>query len=549
MNLDNIETTNFIEDIVLKDLKEGKVASIVTRFPPEPNGYLHIGHAKSISINFGIKQKFEGQCFLRYDDTNPTKEDVEYVEAIKSDIRWLGFMWDKECYASDYFGEMFDYAVTLIKKGFAYVDDQTAEEIRLSRGTLTEAGTESPCRNRSAEENLKLFYEMRDGKYADGEKVLRAKIDMASPNMNMRDPVIYRIVRATHHRTGNQWIVYPMYDFAHPIGDALDGVTHSICTLEFEDHRPLYDWVVDRLEFEKKPHQYEFARLNIGRTIMSKRYLKKLVENGTVDGWDDPRMPTLTGMRRRGYPAAAILDFCKKVGVAKANSEVDTALLEACVRENLNQNANRAMVVRDPLKLIIDNFEDGESQEFVVENNPNSEEAGKHTVRLTKEIYIERDDFSVNPPPKYKRLVVGGNVRLKGAYILDYKSHETDETGAVRAVHCEYVPDSQSGGANAKTKVKGVVQWVSAEDAADATLYLYDYLLTPVTDGVTDFNERLNPVSLTVKKGAKAEPFLRSAKSGDTFQFMRDAYYKLDGADESGLNFYYIVGLKDSFNR
>lgn len=549
MNLDNIETTNFIEDIVLKDLKEGKVASIVTRFPPEPNGYLHIGHAKSISINFGIKQKFEGQCFLRYDDTNPTKEDVEYVEAIKSDIRWLGFMWDKECYASDYFGEMFDYAVTLIKKGFAYVDDQTAEEIRLSRGTLTEAGKESPCRNRSAEENLKLFYEMRDGKFADGEKVLRAKIDMASPNMNMRDPVIYRIVRATHHRTGNQWIVYPMYDFAHPIGDALDGVTHSICTLEFEDHRPLYDWVVDRLEFEKKPHQYEFARLNIGRTIMSKRYLKKLVENGTVDGWDDPRMPTLTGMRRRGYPAAAILDFCKKVGVAKANSEVDTALLEACVRENLNQNANRAMVVRDPLKLIIDNFEDGESREFEVENNPNSEEAGKHTVRLTKEIYIERDDFSVNPPPKYKRLVVGGNVRLKGAYILDYKSHETDENGAVRAVHCEYVPDSQSGGANAKTKVKGVVQWVSAEDAADATLYLYDYLLTPVTDGVTDFNERLNPVSLTVKKGAKAEPFLKNAKSGDTFQFMRDAYYKLDGADENGLNFYYIVGLKDSFNR
>lgn len=549
MNLDNIETTNFIEDIVLKDLKEGKVASIVTRFPPEPNGYLHIGHAKSISINFGIKQKFEGQCFLRYDDTNPTKEDVEYVEAIKSDIRWLGFMWDKECYASDYFGKMFDYAVTLIKKGFAYVDDQTAEEIRLSRGTLTEAGKESPCRNRSAEENLKLFYEMRDGKFADGEKVLRAKIDMASPNMNMRDPVIYRIVRATHHRTGNQWIVYPMYDFAHPIGDALDGVTHSICTLEFEDHRPLYDWVVDRLEFEKKPHQYEFARLNIGRTIMSKRYLKKLVENGTVDGWDDPRMPTLTGMRRRGYPAAAILDFCKKVGVAKANSEVDTALLEACVRENLNQNANRAMVVRDPLKLIIDNFEDGESREFEVENNPNSEEAGKHTVRLTKEIYIERDDFSVNPPPKYKRLVVGGNVRLKGAYILDYKSHETDENGAVRAVHCEYVPDSQSGGANAKTKVKGVVQWVSAEDAADATLYLYDYLLTPVTDGVTDFNERLNPVSLTVKKGAKAEPFLKNAKSGDTFQFMRDAYYKLDGADENGLNFYYIVGLKDSFNR
>lgn len=549
MNLDNIETTNFIEDIVLKDLKEGKVASIVTRFPPEPNGYLHIGHAKSISINFGIKQKFEGQCFLRYDDTNPTKEDVEYVEAIKSDIRWLGFMWDKECYASDYFGEMFEYAVTLIKKGFAYVDDQTAEEIRLSRGTLTEAGKESPCRNRSAEENLKLFYEMRDGKFADGEKVLRAKIDMASPNMNMRDPVIYRIVRATHHRTGDQWIVYPMYDFAHPIGDALDGVTHSICTLEFEDHRPLYDWVVDRLEFEKKPHQYEFARLNIGRTIMSKRYLKKLVENGTVDGWDDPRMPTLTGMRRRGYPAAAILDFCKKVGVAKANSEVDTALLEACVRENLNQNANRAMVVRDPLKLIIDNFEDGESRQFEVENNPNSEEAGKHTVRLTKEIYIERDDFSVNPPPKYKRLVVGGNVRLKGAYILDYKSHETDENGAVRAVHCEYVPDSQSGGANAKTKVKGVVQWVSAEDAADATLYLYDYLLTPVTDGVTDFNERLNPVSLTVKKGAKAEPFLKNAKSGDTFQFMRDAYYKLDGADENGLNFYYIVGLKDSFNR
>ena len=444
-----------------------------------------------------------------------------------------------------YFEQTYRLAEKVIKKGAAYVCDLSAEEIRQTRGTLNEPGKESPCRNRSVEENLKLFREMRDGKYPDGSKVLRAKIDMASPNINMRDPVIYRILRAHHHRTGDKWCIYPMYDFAHPIGDALDGVTHSICTMEFEDHRPLYDWVTKQCEFEMPPRQIEFARLNIKNTIMSKRYLKKLVEEGVVTGWNDPRMPTISGMRERGYPPEAIKEFCARVGVAKANSEVDPGLLEFCVREQLNREADRAMVVERPLKVVIDNMSDDEAREFAVENNPNSPESGTHNVILRKEVYIDESDFSLNPPPKYKRLTEGGMIRLKGAYILKHVSTELNADGSAKAVHCEYIPDSQSGGVNAGIKVKGTVQWVSVRDAADVTLNKYESLLVDAKDGVTDFNERLNPNSLTVVTGAKAEPFVFSAGAGATFQFMRMAYYKYAGDNV----FYRIVELKDSFNK
>ena len=545
----DIEPSNFIEDFIVEDLEKGRYPYVYTRFPPEPNGYLHVGHSKSLCINFGIKEKFHGRCNLRFDDTNPTKEDVEYVDSIKEDIRWLGFEWDKELYASDYFDETYEFAVRLIKKGAAYVCDYSAEEIRLTRGTLNEPGKESPYRNRSVEENLRLFEEMRAGKYPDGSKVLRAKIDMASPNINMRDPVIYRILRAHHHRTGDKWCIYPMYDFAHPIGDALDGVTHSICTLEFEDHRPLYDWVTEQCGFEMPPRQIEFARLNIKNTIMSKRYLKKLVDSGFVSGWNDPRMPTLSGMRERGYPPAAIKEFCARVGVAKANSEVDPSLLEFCVREELNITADRAMVTESPLKVVINNLPEDAAIEFSVVNNPNNENSGTHNVVLRKEIYIDSADFSLDPPPKYKRLIEGGTVRLKGAYILRHVSTEQDLDGSVKAVHCEYIEDSQSGGANAAMKVKGTVQWVSAADAVDVELYKYESLLVDPKDGVTDFNERLNPNSLTVVKGAKAEKFA-VGKPGDTFQFMRMAYYKFAGYSDDGTpKFYRIVELKDSFNK
>lgn len=546
----DIEPSNFIEDFIVEDLETGRYPYVYTRFPPEPNGYLHVGHSKSLCINFGIKEKFRGRCNLRFDDTNPTKEDVEYVDSIKEDIRWLGFEWDRELYASDYFEQTYEFAVKLIKKGVAYVCDYSAEEIRLTRGTLNEPGKESPYRNRSVEENLKLFEEMRAGKYPDGSKVLRAKIDMASPNINMRDPVIYRILRAHHHRTGDKWCIYPMYDFAHPIGDALDGVTHSICTLEFEDHRPLYDWVTEQCGFEMPPRQIEFARLNIKNTIMSKRYLKKLVDSGFVSGWNDPRMPTLSGMRERGYPPAAIKEFCARVGVAKANSEVDPSLLEFCVREELNATADRAMVTESPLKVVIDNLPDDAAIEFSVVNNPNNEDSGTHNVILRKEIYIDSADFSLDPPPKYKRLVEGGTIRLKGAYILRHVSTEKASDGSVKAVHCEYIEDSQSGGANAAMKVKGTVQWVSVTDAADVELYKYESLLVDPKDGVTDFNERLNPDSLTVVKGAKAEKFAVGKKIGDTFQFMRMAYYKFAGYSDEGVpKFYRIVELKDSFNK
>lgn len=538
--------TNFIETIVENDLANGVHSSIVTRFPPEPNGYLHIGHAKSLCINFGIKEKYHGKCNLRFDDTNPTKEDVEYVDSIKEDIRWLGFEWDNECFASDYFQRTYELAVELIKKGLAYVCDYSAEEIKATRGTLTEPGKESPWRNRSVEENLKLFEEMKNGVYPDGSKTLRAKIDMASSNMNMRDPVIYRILRAHHHHTGDKWLIYPMYDFAHPIGDALEGVTHSICTLEFEDHRPLYDWVTKNCGFANPPHQYEFARLNIKNTIMSKRYLKKLVDSGVVDGWDDPRMPTLSGMRKRGYPAEAIKNFCAAVGVAKANSEVDDKLLDHCVRDYLNEHADRVMVVESPLKVIVEN---AESEEIEVINNPNDPESATHKCPYGKELYIERSDFEVTPPPKYHRLVPGGMVRLKGAYILKYLSHETDENGNVTSVRCEQIPDSKQGGANAGIKVKGVIQWVEATSAVKATLMQYESLLTDATDEVKNFDDRINPNSLKVVSEAVAERYLNERNEGDAFQFMRAAYYKLAEKRDDGLVFYRIVELKDSFNK
>ena len=543
--MDEMTSGNFIEDIVEEELASGKVKEVITRFPPEPNGYLHIGHAKAICIDFGVAAKYGGRCNLRYDDTNPSKEDIEYVNSIKEDIRWLGFKWDAELYASDYFDRMYDCAVELIKKGLAYVCDYSAEEIRATRGTLTSPGTNSPWRNRSVEENLRLFSEMKEGRYADGEKVLRAKIDMASPNINMRDPVIYRILRATHHRTGDKWCIYPMYDFAHPLEDAFEGVTHSICTLEFEDHRPLYDWVKTNCGFVPGPRQIEFARLNIKRTIMSKRYLKKLVDEGKVEGWSDPRMPTLSGMRERGYPPEAIRAFCAAAGVAKANSELEVSMLEHFVRDNLNMNAARAMVVQDPIRLTVVNMQGSEDCE--VEDNPNAEVKTYHTVKFGRNLYIDRSDFAPVPPPKYKRLVPGGTVRLKGAYILQYVSHEVDENGNVTEVKCEYIPESRQGGANAGMKVKGVIQWVNADDCVDVTLNEFDYLLL---DGEGDFNDRLTPNSKVVHTGAKAEGMLKNAKPYDRFQFMRMGYYSaVKGYGGGRYEFNMITGLKDSYGK
>ncbi len=538
------KSTNFIEDIINNDLESGKHNEIITRFPPEPNGYLHIGHAKSLCINFGMKEKYHGKCNLRYDDTNPAKEDVEYVDSIKKDIEWLGFKWDEELYASDYFDRMYECAILLIKKGLAFVCDMTGDEIRENRGTLTTPGKNSPYRDRSVEENLDLFRRMKEGEFADGSKVLRAKIDMASPNINMRDPIIYRILRETHHRTGDKWCIYPMYDFAHPLEDAFEGITHSICTLEFEDHRPLYDWVKINCGFDPGPRQIEFARLNMNRTIMSKRYLKKLVDTGFVDGWSDPRMPTLSGMRERGYPAEAIRDFCERVGVAKANSEVNTAMLEFCVRENLNANADRAMVVKDPIKMIIEGVDE---EVYEVENNPNAEDKQYHKVTFSNQVFIERDDFMIDPPPKYKRLVVGGSVRLRNSYIVQYKSHVCDNNGNVESVTVQIIPDSKSGGVNAGMKVKGVIQWVNAKDFIPCVLHEYDYLLM---DGDGDFNDRLNPNSHIIFENAVAESSLKNAKPYDRFQFMRIGYYSAKGnyGKDGKYEFNRIVSLKDSFN-
>lgn len=540
--------TNFIEEAIDESLKNGVHKKIVTRFPPEPNGYLHIGHAKAICINFGLKQKYGGVCNLRFDDTNPSKEDVEYVNSIQEDIKWLGFTWDNVFFASDYFDKMYECAVLLIKKGLAYVCDLSADEIRETRGTLTEPGTESPYRNRSIEENLRLFEGMKNGEFEEGSRVLRAKIDMASNNINMRDPVIYRIVKARHHRQGDKWVIYPMYDFAHPIEDAIEGITHSCCSLEFEDHRPLYDWVTLNCEFpEPRPRQMEFSRLNINHTIMSKRYLKKLVDTGVVTGWNDPRMSTLSGMRERGYPAEAIRDFCGRIGVSKSNSQVDITLLEHCVRENLNLNATRVMVVTDPLKLVVENYPADKTEVIEIENNPNKPEEGVHTTIFGRELYIEREDFSLNPPPKYHRLKPDGMVRLKGAYILKYNRADVDENGEVTCVYCDMIEDSKQGGANAGIKVKGVIHWVNANDSVDVTLNMYDYLLL---DGEGDFDTRINPDSLKVNSSAKAEKFVAEAAPYTRFQFMRKGYF-VSVADfgKDNLKFNSVVGLKDSYNK
>ena len=537
------KSTNFIEEIINNDLASGKHTEIITRFPPEPNGYLHIGHAKSLCINFGMKTKYNGKCNLRYDDTNPTKEDVEYVESIKKDIAWLGFEWDAELYASDYFERMYDCAVMLIEKDLAFVCDMNGEQIREYRGTLTSPGKNSPYRDRTVAENLQLFSKMKAGEFADGSKVLRAKIDMSSPNINLRDPILYRVLRDTHHRTGDDWCIYPMYDFAHPLEDAFEGITHSICTLEFEDHRPLYDWVKINSGFNPGPRQIEFARLGMNRTIMSKRYLKKLVDEGFVSGWADPRMPTLSGMRERGYPAEAIREFCERVGVAKSNSEVDTGMLDYCVRENLNRNANRVMVVKDPIKMIVEGVAD---EVYDIENNPNDEVKTYHKTSFSSELFIERDDFMINPPPKYKRLVVDGMVRLRGSYIVEYTSHEVDENGEVISVTCRAIPDSKSGGENAGMKVKGVIHWVNANDYVSCVLNEFDYLLV---DGEGDFSERLNNNSHVVFNGAVGEKSLASANAYNSFQFMRMGYYSAVGThgENEKYEFNRIVTLKDSF--
>lgn len=540
-----IEATNFIEQIINEDIDAGKVTAIQTRFPPEPNGYLHIGHAKSMFVNFGIAQKYGGKCNLFFDDTNPSKEKTEFVDAIRGDIRWMGYEWAKECYASDFFDVIYDCAARLIKEGKAFVCDLSAEEIKNLRGTLTEPGKESPYRNRSAEENLRLFTEMREGKYADGEKCLRAKIDMSSPNLNMRDPVIYRILHATHHRTGDAWCVYPMYDFAHPICDYLQGVTHSLCTLEFEDHRPLYDWVGVSLGFSPKPRQIEFARLNVTNTVMSKRYLKKLVEENLVHGWDDARMPTITGLRNRGIPAEAIRDFCSRVGVAKANSECEYSYFEACVREYLNANAERAMAVFSPLKLTITNYEGSEEVDFEI--NQTKEGAGVRKVKFSKNLYIESSDFSLDPPPKYFRLKKEGCVRLKNAYIVRCDDVLLDENGNAKEVLCTYIPKSRSGSDTSGIKVKGVIHWVNAETAVDVTVKQYQSLLRDADYAGQDFNERFNAESEKIFT-AKAEPYLAEAKEGTPFQLMRTGYYKK--SEENGAAVLSeIVSLKDNFNK
>ena len=531
---------NFIEEIIDDELASGKVSKIITRFPPEPNGYLHIGHAKALCINFGMKEKYQGECNLRFDDTNPAKEDVEYMESIKEDIKWLGFDWDRVLNASDYFDKMYECAVKLIKDGKAYVCDLTADEIRATRGSFEVPGTESPYRNRSVEESLDLFERMRAGEFADGERVLRAKIDMASPNINLRDPVIYRICHAEHPHTGAKWVIYPMYDFAHPLEDAIEGITHSLCSLEFENHRPLYDWVTENCGFPApRPRQIEFARLNLTHTVMSKRFIKRLVDEGVVWGWNDPRLSTLSGIRERGYPPEAIRDFCSRIGVAKADSEVDIAILEHCVRENLNQNATRAMVVTKPLKLIVDNYPEGKSEDCFIENNPNTDE--KHVCTFSRELYIEESDFALNPPSKFFRLKPDGMVRLKGAYVVKYAGVEQDADGNVTCVHVELLEGTKSGEEGANIKVKGTIHWVNANDSVDVRLNMFDYL---INDGDGDYMDRVNPNSLTVL-GGKAEKFLASAKPGDRFQFLRQGYFIKRDVD--GEEYNSIVGLKDSF--
>ena len=551
-NEENI-SSNFIHEFIDEDLANGVYSRIQTRFPPEPNGYLHIGHAKAICINFGVKEKYRGICNLRLDDTNPTKEDTEYVEAIEEDIKWLGFDYDNVYYASDYFDFLYECAIILIKKGKAFVCDLTPEEQREYRGTLTEPGKNSPYRDRSVEENLELFERMTNGEFEAGSKVLRAKIDMASPNLNMRDPIIYRIMFASHHRTGDKWCVYPMYDFAHPLSDACEKVTHSLCSLEFENHRPLYNWFVNELIEGEKPRQIEFARMNLNYTLTSKRKCLKLVQDGIVDGWNDPRMATLSGMRRRGYPAEAIRQFCEKIGVSKAYSVIDFAMLESCVRDNLNQNSPRAMAVIDPIKLIIDNYPEDKSEEIEVEYHPDHEEYGKRTVPFSKELYIERDDFMIEPIKKYRRLYPGNEVRLYKAYFVTCTGYDLDENGEVTVVHCTYDPETFGGDAPDGRKVKGTIHWVNAKDCVQAEVRLYDRLFNVENpsdeEGVSSFEDNLNPDSL-VKKTAYVERALGETKPGDKYQFMRIGYFCTDtDSTNEKIVFNRTVALRDSFNK
>ncbi|QGG48370.1 glutamine--tRNA ligase/YqeY domain fusion protein [Heliorestis convoluta] len=542
-------TSNFIKNIIIEDLRTGKVDEVITRFPPEPNGYLHIGHAKSICLNFDLADDFSGKTNLRFDDTNPLKEDVEFVKSIQEDVAWLGYQWDGLFFASNYFEEMFNRAVLLIQKGKAYVCDLSAEEIRKTRGTLTEPGQESPYRNRSVEENLDLFMRMRQGEFGDGAKVLRAKIDMSSPNINMRDPVLYRIAHATHHNTGDSWCIYPMYDYAHPLGDAIEGVTHSICTLEFEDHRPLYDWVIRECEMEAQPHQYEFARLNLTQTVMSKRKLKQLVDEKVVDGWDDPRMPTISGLRRRGFTPEAIRNFAREIGVAKSNSVVDVKMLEHFIREDLKLKAPRTMAVLRPLKVVITNYPEGQIEMLDAENNPENLEMGHRQIPFSREIYIEQDDFMEKPPKKYFRLFPGNEVRLKHAYFIRCEEVIKDENGDVIELHCTYDPETKSGSGFTGRKVKGTIHWVEASQALPAEFRLYEPLLLD-QEGEKDgsFLEQINPNSMEISAGF-VEPTMKDSKAHDKFQFFRHGYFNVDPKDtrEDRLVFNHIVSLKSSF--
>lgn len=542
------KSLNFIEEIIAEDLKNGKYKSILTRFPPEPNGYLHIGHAKSICLNFGLGITYGGKTNLRFDDTNPVTEDTEYVESIKDDIRWLGFNWANEFYASDYFDTLYTYAVTLIKKGLAYVDDSTAEEIAAMKGTPTEPGKDNQYRSRTIEENLTLFTEMKEGKYRDGEKVLRAKIDMAHTNMLMRDPILYRIKHAHHHRTGDKWCIYPMYDFAHGQSDSIENITHSICTLEFIPHRELYDWLIEKLEIFPS-HQYEFARLNMTYTVMSKRKLLQLVNEGHVSGWDDPRMPTLSAFRRKGYTAESIRTFCDKIGVAKRENFIDLSLLEFCLREDLNKKANRVMAVLDPVKLIIDNYEDGKTEEMISENGP-EESMGSRSVPFSKELWIEREDFMEVPAKKWFRLAPGAMVRLKSAYIVKCESFVKDSAGNITEIHCTYLPETKSGLDNGSITVKGTIHWVSAAHAITAEVRLYDRLFTsenPLAEE-GDFKDTINPNSLEVISHAMIEPSLKGATLESRYQFIRKGYFCLDKDSTAGkLVFNRTVTLKDAW--
>ncbi len=550
--------SNFIRDIIDEDLRTGKNGSRVhTRFPPEPNGYLHIGHAKSICLNFGIARDYKGLCNLRFDDTNPSKEDTEYVDSIREDVRWLGFDWDdREFFASDYFDKLFQYAVELISLGRAFVCDLTPEQVRQHRGSLTEPGTVSPYYSRSIEENLDLFSRMRAGEFPDGSRTLRAKIDMASPNFNMRDPIMYRILRADHHRTGNLWCIYPMYDYAHCVSDALEGITHSICTLEFEDHRPLYDWFLDQFAELAHPQQIEFARLNLTYTVMSKRRLLELVQHGLVSGWDDPRMPTLSGMRRRGYTPEAICSFCERIGVAKRDSTVDMALLEHCLREDLNKRARRVLAVLRPLRIIIDNYPEGHTDELQAINNPENPAAGTRMVPFSREIFIEQDDFMENPPKEFFRLAPGREVRLRYAYFIKCESIKKDPvTGDIVALHCTYDPATKGGDAPDGRKVKATLHWVSASHAVDVQVRLYDKLFsvpdpTDTSEG-KDYKDYLNPKSMDILTGCRIEPSLASAQPGDLYQFERLGYFCVDTGDLAAGNLVFnrTVTLRDEWTK